>query len=129
MRVRSRNANAKLGVPLCEKHLLDSFRCHWHIFAVPGDGTWHPQSIPIDTGLVGGGNWITRRPVELSLYNDTVGTLIDIDEVQLQDDAGNQLIRNGDFSAASDYWFFKTHSHLPWHIKNLWVGCSSRVSD
>jgi O-antigen ligase len=50
-----------------------------------------------------------------------VGTLIDIDEVQLQDDAGNQLIRNGDFSAASDYWFFKTHSHLPWHIKNLWV--------
>ena len=31
------------------------------------------------------------------------------------------LIRNGDFSKGADYWFFKTHSHLPWHIKNLWV--------
>jgi O-antigen ligase len=39
----------------------------------------------------------------------------------LQDEEGERLIRNGDFSAGGDYWFFKTHSHLPWHIKNLWV--------
>ena len=41
--------------------------------------------------------------------------------MQLQDHAGERLIRNGDFAAGGDYWFFKTHSHLPWHIKNLWV--------
>jgi hypothetical protein len=121
LRVRSGNANARLGVPLCEKHLLDSFRCQWQVVSVPGDGTWHPLSITIDTGLVGAGNWLTRRPVELSLYNETEATLIDVDDVQLQDDAGERSIRNGDFSAAGDYWFFKTHGHLPWHIKNLWA--------
>jgi hypothetical protein len=121
LRVRSSNANARLGVPLCEKHLLNSFRCQWNVIPVPADGIWHPQSITIDSGLVGAGNWFTRKPVELSLYNETVGTLVDVDDVQLQDEAGERLIHNGDFSAGADYWFFKTHSHLPWHIKNLWV--------
>ena len=121
MRVRSGNANARLGIPLCEKHLLNSFRCQWQVLSVPADGSWHTQSIAIDTGPVGGGDWFTRRPVELSLYNETEGTLVDVDDIQLQDEAGDRLIRNGDFSAGGDYWFFKTHSHLPWHIKNLWV--------
>ena len=121
MRVRSGNAKARLGVPLCEKHLLNSFRCEWRLVSVPADGNWHMESITIDTGPVGGGNWFTRRPVELSLYNETEGTLIDVDDVQLQDEAGERLTRNGDFSAGGDYWFFRTHSHLPWHIKNLWV--------
>jgi hypothetical protein len=121
MRVRSGNANARLGVPLCEKHLLDSFRCQWQVVSVPANGSWYTQSIAIDSGAVGGGNWFTRRPVELSLYNETEATLVDVDDVQLQDETGERLIRNGDFSAGGDYWFFKTHSHLPWHIKNLWV--------
>jgi hypothetical protein len=121
LRARSGNANARLGAPLCEKHLLNSFRCQWQVVPVPADGSWHTQSITIDSGPVGAGNWFTRRPVELSLYNETEGTLIDVDDIQLQDESGERLIRNGDFSAGGDYWFFKTHSHLPWHIKNLWV--------
>jgi hypothetical protein len=121
LRVRSSHADAHLGVPLCEKHLLNSFRCQWLVFSVPGDGDWHAQSFTIDTGLVGEGNWLTRRPVDLSLYNETEGARIDIDDVQLRDESGAQLVRNGDFSLGGDYWFFKTHSHLPWHIKNLWV--------
>jgi len=121
LRVRSSNANARLGVPLCEKHLLDSLRCQWQVVAVPADGAWHPQSIAIDSGVVGSGGWFMRRPAELSLYNETEGTLIDVDGVQLQTESGERLIRNGDFSAGGDYWFFKTHGHLPWHIKNLWV--------
>ena len=121
LRVRSSQANARLGVPLCEKHLLDSFRCQWRVIPVPGDGDWHPQSLAIDTGSVGEGNRLTRRSVDLSLYNESEGTRIDVDDVALRDDSGAQLVRNGDFSAGGDYWFFKTHSHLPWHIKNLWV--------
>jgi hypothetical protein len=121
LRVRSSNAKASLGLPLCEKHLLNSSRCQWQVLPVPGDGEWHTRSLTIDTGPVGGGSWFTRRPVELSLYNQSEGTVIDIDDVQIQDEAGKQLVRNGDFSAGGDYWFFKTHSHLPWHIKNLWV--------
>jgi O-antigen ligase len=120
LRARS-NAKASLGLPLCEKHLLNSARCQWQVLPVPGDGEWHAKSIAVDTGPVGGGSWLTRRPVELSLYNQSEGTVIDVDDVQLQDEAGKPLVRNGDFSAGGDYWFFKTHSHLPWHIKNLWV--------
>ncbi len=121
LRVRSRSADARLGVPLCEKQLLDSHRCQWQTIPVPGDDEWHAQSIAIDSGLVGAGNFLTRRPVELSLYDDTERSVIDVDDVQLRDRGGADLIRNGDFSAGGDDWFFKTHSHLPWHIKNLWV--------
>lgn len=31
------------------------------------------------------------------------------------------MLCNGNFSQGGDCWFFKTHSHLPWHIKNVWV--------
>jgi hypothetical protein len=121
LRVRSSDANARLGVPVCEKQLLNSHQCAWQVLSVPGDGSWHTQSIAVDSGALGAGNWLTRRPVELSLFNETERTRVDVDDVQLVDDAGRPLIRNGDFSAGGDYWFFKTHSHLPWHIKNLWV--------
>ena len=121
LRARTHDANARLGVPLCEKHLLNSARCQWHAMALQADGEWHGQSVTIDSDKVGAGNWFTRRPVELSLFNDTEATRIDIDDVQLVDDGGKPLIHNGDFTAGMDYWFFKTHSHLPWHIKNLFV--------
>jgi hypothetical protein len=121
LRVRSDHAKARLGAPLCEKHLLYSHRCRWQSVSVPADGDWHTWSVAFDSGLVGRGDWFTRRPVELSLYNDIAGTRVDVDDVQLQEETGGQLIRNGDFSAGADYWFFKTHSHLPWHIKNLWI--------
>ena len=121
LRLRSSNAGVRLGVPICEKQLLNSRQCAWQVLSVHGDGSWHTQSIAIDTGTLGAGNWFTRRPVELSLYNETEGTRVDVDDVQLVDDAGRTLIQNGDFSLGGDYWFFKTHSHLPWHIKNLWV--------
>ncbi|RDV29188.1 hypothetical protein DXV75_01635 [Alteromonas aestuariivivens] len=40
----------------------------------------------------------------------------------LLDGTGNNLISNGDFSAGMDQWFFyHDFSHLPWHIKNLYV--------
>jgi hypothetical protein len=121
LRLRSRDTNARLGVTLCEKHLLNSRLCQWQVVALPADGSWHTQSITIDSGPVGAGNWLTGRPVELSLYSETQGARVDVDEVQLGDETGTKLMQNGDFSAGGDYWFFKTHSHLPWHIKNLWV--------
>jgi hypothetical protein len=121
LRLRTSDANTRLHVPLCERHLLDSFRCRWQAVSPPADGRWRSFAIAIDSGAVGAGSSLTRRPVELTLYNETEGTRVDVDDVQLQDEAGRKLIQNGDFSAGADYWFFKTHSHLPWHIKNLWV--------
>jgi len=70
---------------------------------------------------VGEGNWLTGRPTELSLFNPVRDSVVDVDDVSLTDAQGRELIHNGDFSAGGDYWFFKTHNHLPWHIKNLAV--------
>src|SRR5690606_10201438 len=47
--------------------------------------------------------------------------VVDVDRVRLLDAAGRNLVANGDFADGGDRWFFKTHSHLPWHLKNVWV--------
>jgi len=122
MDLRSQDPGGRLEAPVCEKHLLDSFRCQWQGVPFPaGDNQWHHVEILIDSAETGSGNWLSRRPVELSLYNPAARTIVDIDNVSLLDSSGTNLIRNGDFSMGGDYWFFKTHEHLPWHIKNLWV--------
>jgi hypothetical protein len=121
LRARSRDPDARLGVPLCEKHLLDSRQCQWNVIAVPGDGVWHSQTLIIDSGLVGTGSGFWRRPIVLSLFNDSDRAVVDVDDVEFQDETGRSLIRNGDFSAGGDDWFSATHSHLSWHTKNLWV--------
>lgn len=122
LRLRSGGANARLEVPLCEKHLLDSRRCQWTAIPLTADGRWHAHVVKVKSGTLGEGDWLSRRPIAFSLYNGRAGTLVDVDDVQLRDEAGHDLIRNGDFAAGGDDWFFSTHSHLPWHIKNLWVG-------
>ncbi len=122
MDLRSQDPRARLSAPVCEKHLLNSFRCQWQGVPFPaGDNQWHHAEIRIDSGDVGSGNWLSRRPVEMSLYNPAANTIVDIDNVSLVDSSGTQLIRNGNFARGGDNWFFKTHGHLPWHIKNLWV--------
>ncbi len=119
MDLRSPDANARLDTPLCEKHLLNSLRCQWRSLSLGQKDQWQHYSIKLDSGELGEGNWFSRRSVELSLSNLVAGTIVDVANVQLIDDLGNNLINNGDFSDGSDYWFFKTHGHLPFHIKSL----------
>jgi len=121
LKLRSAFPDARLGAPLCEKQLLNSFRCRWRTFSVEGDQRWHRVEASLDTGRVGEGNWLTGRPTELSLFNPVRDSVVDVDEVSLIDAQGREHIYNGDFSEGGDDWFFKTHNHLPWHIKNLAV--------
>jgi hypothetical protein len=116
-----------LSVPVCEKALLYRFRCVWQSFDLSQNpGQWQTLEQDIDTKTVGSGiykslgQWPTR-PVKLSLYNGGRLTLIDIKKISLIGPEGSELIRNGDFSENLDHWFFSTDSHLPWHIKNIWV--------
>jgi hypothetical protein len=90
------------------------------MLAQKGDGNTTKKKF--NSGAVGKGHPLyQRRPVSLSLLNDSGGTTVDVDNVQLLDSAGDNLIKNGDFSAGNDFWFFSADNHLPWHIKNLWV--------
>ena len=114
-------AQVELIMPLCEKHLLSSRQCVWRKYRVAGDGDWHRVDAVLDSGNIGRGLWLSHPPVELYLYNAEAGQLLEVDNLSLRDPAGRELLRNGDFSAAGDNWFFRTDDHLAWHVKNLWV--------
>ncbi|MDO9227566.1 MAG: O-antigen ligase family protein [Pseudomonadota bacterium] len=111
----------RLDIPLCEKQMLNSRACVWSEFVVPGDGQWHRYSQKLTNVQVGLGGPLAHPPVELFLYHAGKDTTLDVDNLRLIDENGQDLLCNGSFSKGGDCWFFKTHSHLPWHIKNVWV--------
>lgn len=120
--VRSSAKSAALTVPLCEKALLYSFTCAWNTLKFPsGNGQWQQQEIHIRTDRFGPPGSLLHRPVKLSIFHQGKSILIDVDNVALLDEAGRDLIRNGDFSKGMQRWFFSTDSHLAWHAKNLFV--------
>jgi hypothetical protein len=101
--------------------MLNSRQCEWMAFDVPGDGQWHRLSRQFASAEVGKAAWWARPPVELFLYKPGSGGVVEVDNLRLVDADGRDLLCNGDFRSGGDCWFFKTHSHLPWHIKNVWV--------
>ncbi|TAK65173.1 VanZ family protein [Methylobacter sp.] len=123
--LRSTRDTVALTIPICEKSLLYSFRCSWNTVTEKSPvGQWRHVERLIDSGEVGTplgqtlGD-LSKRPTQLSLYNGTANTVVDIDNVSLTDTTGKNLIANGDFTQDMDFWFFSTDNHLPWHIKNL----------
>ena len=120
--LRSLNPMATVDVTLCEKSLQYSFQCKAVSLQVtPAGKNWEHKEVTLNSEQVGGGSWYLRRPVALGLANSQPNTLVDVDNVRLLDDAGRNLIANGDFSRGGDRWFFSTDDHFPWHIFNLWA--------
>ncbi len=118
---RAAREHATVHVPICEKQLLNSRQCAWRGFYIPAGTDWHAIEHEFAHAEVGAAHWSRRPPVELFLYNPGDGGVVEIDNLRLVDSSERDLLCNGTFSQGSDCWFFKTHSHLPWHIKNLWV--------
>lgn len=122
MDLRSKSPNARITVPVCEKSLLYSFECEWKNFKLKSsNGLWARYELRFNSKQIAKGSWLSKRPVKLSLFNSSSGTLIDVDNVALIGEDGKNLVSNGDFSRANENWFFSTDNHLPWHIKNLAV--------
>ncbi|MDD5274478.1 MAG: VanZ family protein [Methylovulum sp.] len=126
MDLRSAGDRLALSSTLCEKSLQYSFRCSSVDGLTDGQDWTHSEQV-INTGEVGAKSadiafgWL-RRPVQLSLYNGNgAGKIIDIDNIRLVGPSGKNLLANGDFSKGTDFWFFSTEKHNPWHIFNLWV--------
>jgi hypothetical protein len=119
---RNVGGSQRLEYSLCEKKLFNSRNCVWGGVSLVSDvAQWQRHKVSLASGEVGAGNWLTRRSVQLSLYNPQAGALVDVDNLQLLDAAGANLLANGDFAAGGDHWFFKSGDHLAWHAKNLWV--------
>ena len=115
-----------LQVRLCERQLLYPQNCVNVPLRLPppvaGRPAWQHVEARVDSAWLGSGPWLLRAPVQLEVAasGTAASSVIDIDNLSLRADDGAELVANGQFSAAPDYWFFSSdHHHLPWHVKNL----------
>lgn len=119
---RTSSDKAGLSTAVCERWLLYPQSCL--IPRIPGV-KWTPEWVHVEQplpprtstdGLIG-----TPMQLEIAVWSRT-GTM-DVDNVSLREvDTGRELIRNGSFSDANDYWFFSSdRNHMPWHVKNYAV--------
>ncbi|WP_153110270.1 VanZ family protein [Propionivibrio limicola] len=121
MDVRGEPPPEKITVSLCEKWMLTSFRCVWKTLAIPQNGNdWNDLQTNIATGILGTAPWYAARPVKLTLHTPpSPASHYDIDNIRLETNQGENLLRNGNFATTLDRWFFTVDDHLPWHTKNL----------
>ncbi len=119
--LRSSEDKSRLTIPICEKSRLYSFDCKWVSINIGNtEGKWISKSLSLPELKLGAGRFYQRRPVEFALFNGQSKS-IEIDNVRLIDQGGNNLIKNGDFSRGMDRWLFNIDNHHPWHIFNIWV--------
>jgi hypothetical protein len=122
VKARSSDLDAQLSIPVCEKWMLYSRRCIWNMVPV-GDtgGQWRQYSGSFASGRLGDQVHGAARLVKLAVFSEAEGSNIEFDEVSLKDDAGRELLRNGNFGKGMDYWFFSNDEHRPWHLENTWL--------
>ncbi|MBG6221018.1 MULTISPECIES: hypothetical protein [unclassified Janthinobacterium] len=125
---RRTDAMPLLLVRLCQRQLLYAQNCAPIALRLrlpqpdAAASAWQHYEVPFDSGSLGAGAWLLRPPVQLELAasGTTTSSVIDIDNLSLRAPGGEELIANGDFAQANNYWFFSSdHHHLPWHIKSL----------
>ena len=118
--MRSTDRKAAVDVSLCEKSLQQSFRCIGTKLEAEGPGnSWQHRTATLSSGAIGSGSWPLQRPVVLSVASALKNGLVEVDNIRLIDDAGRELIANGDFAQGGARWYFYADDHLPWHIFNL----------
>jgi len=119
----SSDPRATIGILLCEKWLLYSEACSGAHFKPKRQGDWEHLSATLSTAnfsravLFG----VLHRTVELALFDDRSPSNIHLRNVSLTDQAGTQLVTNGDFSRGLDRWFFTDDNHLVWRMKNQYL--------
>jgi hypothetical protein len=112
-----------LSLALCEKTMLYSFRCLGNVIAGAPSDAWRRVEITLDSGELGtskGWGRFGARPVNLA-FNVSGRGAIELDNIQLIDPQGRDLMRNGNFDQGQDGWFFTADVHEPWHAKNLYL--------
>lgn len=119
MKGRSAKRDSQVTVSICEKWLLTSANCSSASYSFNGDGNWQTLKIRIPSGDVGQEPWYARRPTKFSITNTSRMATVDIDDIRLTSDVGQDLVANGDFSKKLDNWFFSVDNDLPWHIWSL----------
>ena len=121
MDVRRSQADAWPAANVCQRWLLYSEACSPARFAAqplkPGWQTVSAELAPRPARTPWG------APLQLEIWNGSIHAALDIDNVRLTEiDSGRELVANGSFSTAPDFWFFSSdRNHMPWHVKNFAV--------
>ncbi len=132
--IRRNSADATPVAMVCLRWLIYPLDCGVVKFGVqPLVEGW--QSVTGELPVRGArGAW--GAPLVLELYNRSHKAPLEVDNVSLVEvDTGRELIRNGSFTDANDFWFFSSdRNHMPWHVKNFavnqlfelgWVGVTA----
>ncbi len=119
--IRRNSADASPVAMVCLRWLIYPLDCKVASFGkLPLVEGWQTITgeLPLRTTR---GEW--GAPLVLELYNRSHKAPLEIDNVSLVElETGRELIRNGSFTDANDFWFFSSdRNHMPWHVKNFAV--------
>ncbi|WP_431475827.1 hypothetical protein [Massilia eburnea] len=119
--IRRNSADASPVAMVCLRWLIYPLDCKVASFGkLPLVEGWQTITgeLPLRTAR---GEW--GAPLVLELYNRSHKAPLEIDNVSLVElETGRELIRNGSFTDANDFWFFSSdRNHMPWHVKNFAV--------
>ncbi len=83
---------------------------------------WAEHEIPFDSGTLGIGPLELRRSATLLLRAGPEDAVVDVDDIRLLDQAGVDIMRNGDFRAGHGAWTFEAPHHVAYQVKNAFIG-------
>jgi hypothetical protein len=107
-----------LHINLCQRQLLYPLGCiPVPLKQIPSAPHWQRYQFELRSGVLDS----NHAPVQLEVAAEGRSVSLDIDNISLRSLPDNhELLRNGSFSDANNYWFFSSDRyHLPWHVKNL----------
>lgn len=112
--------NANVYFEVCERHLIYAEGCNSAPAKVKGGG-WQPVQLRL-AGHENGGPFYAPRRLWFAMAVEGRGQIADVAHVSLKNAAGEELLRNGDFTDNGRLWFFSSdRDHLPWHIKSVFL--------
>jgi len=122
-RIRARTPEgepARLGLYVCETHLLTSVRCRTATLAIEaGDGRWQTLATSLDVAPLGKGFYPLRRGVSFSVAH-LDGAPLELDAVRLQA-GGAPLLRNGDWRNGLAHWYYVVDDYADWRLENHYL--------
>jgi hypothetical protein len=108
-------------VGVCEKVLLFNAGCGGARVEIPAAQFVNPQILEVKMQLseMPVFSPTVWRPLIVSFGLETAAAQLDARSIQILDDLGRNVLRNGDFDDGMNHWFHTTEAyHIPWHAHN-----------
>lgn len=123
-RVLPLDGAARLGIELCEKHLIYPTGCSIGWVNVQGNkpGAWVDVKTSLQGEAIGQWAWYAPRNTVVALSVQSGPHRVLIDDLSLTSAAGHELLENGDFTQGLQRWFYSSdQGHHPWNAQNIGI--------